>query len=327
MNLKGIFTTKLAAVTVATVVSISAAPQLAQANECIAPSNPGGGWDFTCRTIGRILTELDLVDGNVQITNMPGGVGAVTYAMVEAERSEDPGLIVATSTVGVTQIAQGRYPSGIDTMRYLGMLGADVGVIAVAADSPFQSLAELNAAMVADASSVVTAGSSGAGGWDHIRLLMVAREAGLEDLTALRWVQFDGGTDAVTQMMGGQLDVVSTDLGEIAGFVDSGDIRILAALSTDPIPAFPDIPTAVSQGIDVTGYNWRGLYTGGNVSDEAYAAWVERLETLYNSDEWQTAAVAFGLVPIWRGGADFEAYVRDQEKVMADISRDIGIIE
>lgn len=327
MGVRTIISAKAAIATAATVFTLSAAPQMAQADECIAPSNPGGGWDFTCRTIGRILSELDLVDGNVQITNMPGGVGAVTYAMVDAERSDDASLFVATSTVGVTQIAQGRYPSGIETMRYLAMLGADVGVIAVAADSEYETLAQLNEAIVADPGSVVTAGSSGAGGWDHIRLLMVVREAGLEDLQALRWVQFDGGTDAVTQMMGGQLDVVSTDLGEIAGFVESGDIRILAALSSDPIPAFPDIPTAISQGIDVTGYNWRGLYTGGDVSDEEYNARVAQLETLYNSDEWQTAAVEFGLVPIWRGGAEFEAYVREQEQVMADISRDIGVIE
>ena len=77
----------------------------------------------------------------------------------------------------------------------------------------------------------------------------------------------------------------------------------------------------------MTGYNWRGLYTGGDVSDEAYGQWVSDLETLYNSENWQTAAVEFGLVPIWRGGADFEAYIRDQEKVTADISRDIGVIE
>lgn len=327
MAFKTVVSTKLAVVAAATVFSMSAAPQMAQANECIAPSAPGGGWDFTCRTIGRILNELDLIDGNMQITNMAGGVGAVTYAMVESERASDENLIVATSTVGITQIAQGRYPSGIETMRYLGMLGADVGVIAVAADSEYETLAQLNEAMLADASSVVTAGSSGAGGWDHIRLLMVAQEAGMEDLSTLRWVQFDGGTDAVTQMMGGQIDVVSTDLGEIAGFVESGDIRILASLSTDPIPAFPDIPTAASQGIDVTGYNWRGLYTGGDVSDEAYDAWVEKLETLYNSEEWQTAAKEFGLVPIWIGGDEFESYVREQEKVMAGISRDIGIIE
>ena len=275
----------------------------------------------------RPSSELDLVDGNVQVTNMPGGVGAVTFAMVATERPADAELIVATSTVGITQIAQGRYPAPLDSMRYLAMLGADVGVIAVDDDSPIQSLEELNEIMVNDPGSIVTAGSSGAGGWDHIRLLMVADEAGLEDLSALRWVQFDGGTDAVTQMMGGQIDVVSTDLGEIAGFVDSGDIRILAALSDDPIPAFPDIPTAVSQGVDVTGYNWRGLYTGGEVSDEAYDKWVSDLETLYNSEAWQTAAVESGLIPIWRGGAEFEEFVREQADVMENISRDIGIIE
>ena len=299
----------------------------AQAAECIAPSAPGGGWDFTCRTIGRLLSEQELVEGNVKVTNMPGGVGAVTFAMVASERPDDAELIVATSTVGVTQIAQGRYPAPLDSMRYLAMLGADVGVIAVAAESPYQSLEELNEAIVADASSVVTAGSSSVGGWDHIRLLLVAREAGLEDLPSLRWVQFDGGTDAVTQMLGGQIDVVSTDLGEIAGFVDSGDIRVLAALSDDPIPAFPDIPTAKSQGIDVTGYNWRGLYTGGDVSDEDYERWVTNLNSLYESEGWQEAATESGLVPLWRGGEEFEEYVREQEAQMAQISRDIGIIE
>jgi putative tricarboxylic transport membrane protein len=324
MNLNDLIRGKLA---LATAAFISAAAMPAGATECIAPSNPGGGWDFTCRTIGRILTELKLVDGNVQVTNMPGGVGAVTFAMVANERADDADLIVATSTVGITQIAQGRYPAPLDAMRYLAMLGADVGVIAVDNDSPYQTLADLNAVIAGDAASIVTAGSSGAGGWDHIRLLMVAREAGLKELGQLRWVQFDGGTDAVTQMMGGQIDVVSTDMGEIAGFVESGDIRILAALSDDRIPAFPDIPTAKEQGIDVTGYNWRGLYTGGKITDAQYDTWVSNLETLYKSDNWQTAAVEFGLVPIWRGGAAFEDYVREQEKIMADISRDIGVIK
>ena len=317
----------------AAVLALAVAPLLtfgggaAQATECIAPSAPGGGWDFTCRTIGRLLSEQGLVEGNVKVTNMPGGVGAVTFAMVASERPDDEDLIVATSTVGVTQIAQGRYPAPLDSMRYLAMLGADVGVIAVTADSPHENLEQLNEAMVADPSSIVTAGSSSVGGWDHIRLLLVAQEAGLEDLPALRWVQFDGGTDAVTQMIGGQIDVVSTDLGEIAGFVESGDIRILAALSDDPIPAFPDIPTAKSQGIDVTGYNWRGLYTGGDVSDEAYDQWVSDLESLYESDGWQEAATSSGLVPLWRGGEEFEAYVREQETQMAEISRSIGIID
>ncbi|MEN8832448.1 MAG: tripartite tricarboxylate transporter substrate-binding protein [Pacificibacter sp.] len=324
MRLTMLLTSNLGMIT-AGFMSLAALP--AQATECIAPSNPGGGWDFTCRTIGRILSELDLVDGNVQTTNMPGGVGAVTFAMVASERPADEELIVATSTVGITQIAQGRYPGGVDDMRWLGMLGADVGVVAVAADSDITSMADLNAALKADSSSLTTAGSSSIGGWDHIRLLIAAREAGVENLPDIRWVQFDGGTDAVTQLIGGQVDVVSTDISEIGGFVESGDIRIIGAMSDERIPAFPDAPTMKEQGIDMTGYNWRGLYTGGDVSDEAYGQWVSDLETLYNSENWQTAAVEFGLVPIWRGGADFEAYIRDQEKVTADISRDIGVIE
>lgn len=299
----------------------------ATAAECIAPADPGGGWDFTCREVGRLLSEEGLVEGNVQVTNMPGGVGAVAFANVASKRADDPDLLVATSTVGVTQIAQGKYPSDVDTMRWLGMLGADVGVIAVAKDSPYQSLDDLMAALKEDVTSVVTSGSTGAGGWDHIRLMMLAQAAGIEDLSQIRWVQFDGGSPAVTQMMGGQVGLVSTDLGEIKGFVESGDIRVLAVLSDDPISAFPDLPTAKAQGYDVTGYNWRGFYTGGDVSDEAYAAWVEKLQKLYESEGWQETAKSHGLEPIWRGGDEFSAYVTEQEKQMADISRQIGVIQ
>lgn len=181
--------------------------------------------------------------------------------------------------------------------------------------------------MADDPGALTTAGSSGVGGWDHIRLLIVAQEAGVSDIQSIRWVQFDGGTDAVTQMLGGQVDVVATDISEIGGFVESGDIRLLGVMSDERVPAFPDARTMIEQGIEMTGYNWRGLYTGGDVSDAASDEWVSDLETLYNSENWQTAAVEFGLIPIWRGGADFEAYVREQEQVTADISRDIGVIE
>ena len=299
----------------------------AGAAECIAPADPGGGWDFTCREVGRLLAEEKLVEGNVQVTNMPGGVGAVAYANVAGKRADDAELLVATSTVGITQIAQGKYPAGTDAMRWLAMLGADVGVIAVAKDSEIQSLDDLIAKLKADPTSVVTSGSSGAGGWDHIRLLLLAQAGGVEAIDQIRWVQFDGGSPAVTQMMGGQVGLVSTDLGEIKGFVESGDIRVLAVLSDEPISAFPDLPTAKSQGYDVTGYNWRGFYTGGGVSDEDYAAWVEKLKTLYDSAAWQETAKASGLEPIWRGGEDFATYVTEQEQQMAEISRQIGVIQ
>src|SRR5699024_6367781 len=202
-------------------------------------------------------------------------VGAVAYADVSSKRADDSSLIVATSTVGVAQIAQGRYPRGADAMRWLGMLGTDVGVVLVAKDSPYDSLKDMLNQLVADPGSVVLAGSSGVGGWDQVRILMLAEAAGLpsDKIARTRWVQFDGGGPAVVQLMGGSVDVVSTDLGEIAGFIKSGDVRVLAVLSDDPLPApFEQLPTAKSQGYDVVGYNWRGFYTGGEVSDADYQA-------------------------------------------------------
>ncbi len=206
--------------------------------ECIAPANPGGGWDFTCRQIGRLLGEQQHVSGTVQVTNMAGGVGATAYSHVMSRRADDPNVIVATSTVGVTQIAQNRYPADIDAMRWLAMLGADVGVILVTPDSPHQSLEGLLEAVKASPDAVVFGGSSGVGGWDHLRLLLLAQAAGVpsEDLGKIRWVQYEGGTDAVTQMLGGFIDVVSTDLGEIAGFVEARQIEALTVMSDEPLP-------------------------------------------------------------------------------------------
>ncbi|MDT8893102.1 tripartite tricarboxylate transporter substrate-binding protein [Halomonas sp. I1] len=311
-------------------LAVSLPSQALPIDECIAPADPGGGWDFTCRSVGKLMRELDLVDGNVQVTNMPGGVGAVAFSNVASKRADDSNLMVATSTVGMTQIAQGRYPGGADTMRWLAMLGTDVGVILVDDDSPYETLDQLLEAIVEDPTSVAMAGSSGAGGWDHIRALRLAKAAGLpgDRIGALRWVQFDGGGPAVTQMMGGHVDVVSTDLGEIAGFIESGDVRALAVLAEEPLPEpFEELPTAVSQGYDVTGYNWRGFYTGGEVSDDDYAAMVDTLETLYESDEWKEVAAQNGLVPLWRGGEAFNDFVRESIDDVEAISREIGVIQ
>ena len=320
-------TVAVAAVVAATITVSGFTPQNV---ECIAPANPGGGWDFTCRQIGRLLGEQQLVPGTVQVTNMAGGVGAAAYSHVMSRRADDPNVIVATSTVGVTQIAQNRYPADIDAMRWLAMLGADVGVILVTPDSPHQSLQALLDAVKADPEGVVFGGSSGVGGWDHLRLLLLAQAAGVpsEDLGKIRWVQYEGGTDAVTQMLGGFIDVVSTDLGEIAGFVEAGDIEALTVMSDEPLAGqFESIPTAKSQGFDVTGYNWRGFYMGGEVPDEAYDFWVDTLRTVYESEAWQKVAVESGLTPIWRGGDEFEGFVEEETAAMRQISEDIGVIQ
>ena len=52
------------------------------AAECIAPANPGGGWDFTCRSITKIMHDIGAVDSPIQVTNMAGGGGGLAYTHV-----------------------------------------------------------------------------------------------------------------------------------------------------------------------------------------------------------------------------------------------------
>jgi len=310
---------------------LAAAPASAQPigdMECIAPAGPGGGWDFTCRAIGRLLEQEGLIAGSLTTTNMPGAVGAMAWSAVMNDRADDANLIVATSTVGITQIAQGKYPSGVDAMRFVAMLGADVGVVMVAPDSPHADLASLMRAYAEDPQSLVAGGSSSVGGWDHLRLLLAAQEGGVAEaaLPQMRWVQYDSGSDAVVQLIGGFVDVVVTDIGEIAGFVESGDARVLGVMADERLTAFPDIPTVMEQGVAMTGYNWRGVYTGGAVPDGAYQTLVATLKALYDTEAWKTTATESGLTPIWRGGPEFEAFVRESEADMQAVSRAIGVI-
>ena len=81
----------------------------AMAAECIAPANPGGGWDFTCRSIGKIMYDIGAVDKPIQVTNMAGGGGGLAYTHVVSERSTDEELIVAASSATATRLAQNAF--------------------------------------------------------------------------------------------------------------------------------------------------------------------------------------------------------------------------
>ena len=195
-------TTFLKALGVSAVLGFSASG--AMAAECIAPANPGGGWDFTCRQIGKIMYDIGVVDAPIQVTNMAGGGGGLAYSHVVNERNDDPELIVAASSATTTRLAQNAY-AGLtaDQVRFVGAIGADPGVIVVAADSPFKSLNDMVDAIKADPGSVAFAGGSATGGFDHLKVLMVLQRAGFTDITKVKYIGVDGGGDAITQTIGG----------------------------------------------------------------------------------------------------------------------------
>jgi putative tricarboxylic transport membrane protein len=304
------------------------AASAASAAECIAPANPGGGWDFTCRQIGNILHDIGQVDAPVQVTNMAGGGGGLAFNYVVTERGSDAELIVAASSATTTRLAQKAFgDSTADQVRFVGAIGADPGVIVVAANSPFQSLSDMVEAIKADPGSVAFAGGSAAGGFDHMKPLQVLKAAGFTDITKVKYIGVDGGADAITQTVGGFTQAMTGDMSEIVGFLNSGEVRALAVLTEERVPGFENIPTAREQGYDVVAVNWRGLYVPKNISDADFQKWADRLAAVAASAEWKEAMAANGLAPFTKVGGDFQSWVDGVIAQTAELSREIGVIQ
>lgn len=297
--------------------------------ECIAPANAGGGWDFTCRQAGKALYDTGKVKSPIQVSNMAGGGGAVAFAEVVAKRGEENNLIIAASTATTTRLAQGQYAGfTADQVRWLGTLGADYGVIAVAKDSKIQTLTELLDTIKADPSSIAIAGGSAVGGWDHLKVLIAAKAAGITSLRSIKYVAFQGGGEAVTQLLGGHVQAFTGDISETKGFMESGDVRVLAVLSAERLPGdLAEIPTAKEQGIDAIGANWRGFYGPGKMTDDAYAFWSDSLQAVYKSDEWQKVMDDNGLMPFGLSGAELTEFVDKQVADIKALSKEIGLIK
>ncbi len=292
----------LAAVSASMVVSALAFTP--ETTECIAPANPGGGWDFTCRQAGKTLQDLQMIPGTMQVLNLAGGGGGVAFAEVVNKRNAENGLIVAASSATATRLAQGAYPGNtMDQVRWVASVGADYGIIAVAKDLAINTLPELMDKIKADPASISIAGGSAVGGWDHLKVLMAARKAGVADVRAVKYVAFDGGGEAVTQLLAGSVQAFTGDASEAKGFVDSGDIKVIAVLAPERLAGdFANFPTAKEQGLDVVGANWRGFYAPGGMSDDAYNYWVESISKMYASDQWKQVMETNGLAPLSLAG-------------------------
>jgi len=295
--------------------------------ECIAPANAGGGWDLTCRAVGRVMSQLDLVTGTVRVTNMPGAGGGVAFAHVVTRRTGDPSVLVAASPATTLRLAQRQYgPLHERQVRWVGALAAEYGVLAVRHDAPWHTLDELIAAWRAEPGSVVTAGVSAVAGQDHVKVMLLARAAGI-DPRHIRYVPFDGGGEALSALLGGFIHVFTGDASEIGGQVEAGRVRPLTVFAPQRLSGpLADVPTSGEFGYPVEWVTWRGFYVPAEVGAETYEGWVSRLATVAASPEWERVRITYRLEPFVMLGAEFEAFVQRQVDTLRVLSREIGLL-
>jgi putative tricarboxylic transport membrane protein len=295
--------------------------------ECIAPAGAGGGWDMICRQISDILVQLDLVPGAIRTQNLVGAGGGVAYASVVNNQRGNENLIVAASTATTSRIAGGEFAGyTADDVRWVATVGADYGVLAVSPDSPFQTLEDVINAWNVDPRLVSSVGGSAVGGWDHLKVLLLADAAGVP-VQQVRYTAFDGGGLAVIEVLAGRADIFSGDISEVLPQLEAGNLRALVVLSAERQGGLmADVPTAQELGYDVIGSNWRGWYMPPGISDEAYDWWTDAFRQLAASPHWQALRPQLGLAPFELFGEEMEAFAKDQVEDITDLLRGIGAL-
>lgn len=295
--------------------------------QCIAPANPGGGWDLTCRLASRAFVESELIEGNIQVVNLPGAGGGRAFVQLATRRRSDPAVVAAASPATTLNLAQGRFGSlGVEAVRWVAALAAEPGVLAVRSDAPWSSLEELMTEWRGDASSVVTAGGSAVAGQDHVKVLLLAEAGGVDPLR-VRYVPFDGGGEALVAMLGGFVDLFSGEISEVISHLEAGSVRVLAVMSPRPLsPPLHRLPTTFQAGYPVAWQTWRGFYVPGEVSDSVYLDWAERFRALGASREWQEVMQRYRWEPFVMVGPAFESFVRDQVETFQAMARRMGLL-
>lgn len=295
--------------------------------ECIAPARPGGGFDLTCKLARAALNNSKLLTRPLRISYMPGGIGAVAYNTVVAQRPADGNIIVAFSGGSLLNLAQGKFGKyDVNDVRWLAGVGADYGMIAVRADSPYRNLKQLVAAVKANPNEIVFGAGGTVGSQDWIKTVLIARQAGVS-YQQMRYVAFEGGGETTTALLGGHIQAASGDLSEVMPQLDQRKIRVLAVMSDKRLPGrLSGIPTAREQGFDIVWPIIRGFYVGPKVSAADYAYWETSFRKVMATPQFARLREGYDLFPFSLTGAQMDAYVKRQVKEYRKIATQFGLV-
>jgi len=215
---------------------------------------PGGTTDFVARLLSEPLRGL--LGQNVVVDNRPGANGAIAAEYVA--KSEPDGYTLFFTTVGAVAINPAlRSNLAYDPRKDFAPVGMTVfnsTMLVVNASMNVNSAREL-AALARERPGAITIGITGLGAISHVGLELFQAAAGVK----FQAVPYRGASQAITDLLGGQLDGLFGDTPTVMEQVKAGKLKALAATSQDRSDIFPEVPTFVEQGFpDTIANQWAG---------------------------------------------------------------------
>jgi tripartite-type tricarboxylate transporter receptor subunit TctC len=209
----------------------------------VVPFAPGGGTDVIARALAQELAR-DL-GGSVIIENRPGAGTIIGTQSVATSAPDGYTLLMGTFANAVNPSLNAKLPYDAQgAFAPVSLLARSFNLVVVNPASPIKSMADLIAAAKAEPGKL-TYGTYGTGTSAHLAGELFKHMAKV-DLTA---VPYKGAAPAITDLLGGQIDVIFTTVASAASLVEAGQLRAIAVTSAERSAAFPQLPTVSEAGV------------------------------------------------------------------------------
>jgi tripartite-type tricarboxylate transporter receptor subunit TctC len=286
---------------------------------------PGGQADIVARPVSAALERLWRQP--VPVVNRGGAGGAIGNASVARAAPDGYTLLMALSSLAMLPEADrlaGRTPSyTVDQLAPIALITADPTVLVVKADAPWRTLEDF----VADAKrrpGAITYSSAGNFSTLHVAMAMFAGAAGLD----LLHVPFQGGGPAMTALLSGTVQALSSGPGPALSQVRDGKLRALAQWGATRAPGFEDVPTFIEKGYrDVEFYIWAGVFAPAATPAAVQDRLRSSLRQAVQDEALKRALAAAGSPIDFREGEAFATFFREDSARLVRAVQRIGKVD
>ncbi|WCM90286.1 Bug family tripartite tricarboxylate transporter substrate binding protein [Acidovorax sp. NCPPB 3576] len=221
----------------------------------IVPFPPGGGTDMIARTVAQKLTEQH--KWNVVVDNRPGAGGNLGVDAVAKAAPDGYTLVMGqTSNLAINPSLYAKLPyDPLKDLVPVALVSSAPIVMAAPANSPYKTFADVVAAAKAKPDGI-TLGYSGNGTVAHLAGELAENAAGIK----LRHVPYKGAAQAMTDLVGGQIDLYMSAVPTLLGQVRNAKLRAVVITSLKRSDQLPQTPTLAESGYkDFEAASWYGV--------------------------------------------------------------------